>query len=133
MAGELVLEGEQLLGGACRQPALLHLLAGGAGRKENLVFIVWLFLISFCFRDPLLRQNNDPRGLGFLGLAPAQLRGGSAQEDAMALPPLEGRWYLSPVFRESLGTVGRDDSCKSQPLDCSYIPGALSGFPQSYL
>ena len=44
-----VLEGEQLLGGVRCQPALLNLLATEAERKENLVFIVWLFLISFCF------------------------------------------------------------------------------------
>lgn len=48
-------EGKQLLGGVRCQPALLlNLLAAEAGREENLVFIVRLFLISFCFRDPLL-------------------------------------------------------------------------------
>lgn len=45
----------QLLGGARCQ---LSLLAAAAGRKENLIFIVRLFLISFCFRDPLLRENK---------------------------------------------------------------------------
>lgn len=71
-----VLEGPQLLGGVSCQPApLLNLLAAEAGREENLVFIVWLFLISFCFRDPLLRENNALRGSGFLGWASAQLWG----------------------------------------------------------
>lgn len=69
--GAALLEGEQLLGGACCLPALLNLLAAAAGRKENLVFIVWLFLISFCFRDPLLRENNVLKE----AQAPAQLRG----------------------------------------------------------
>lgn len=69
-------------------PALLTLLAAKARRKENLVFIVWLFLISFCFRDPLLTENNA------LNKAPASLArhppccgGGGAQEDAMAGTP----------------------------------------------
>lgn len=72
--GVAVLEGLQLLGGVRCQPAsLLNLLAAEAGREENLVFIVWLFLISFCFRDPLLRENNALRGSGFprLGTRPA--------------------------------------------------------------
>lgn len=74
--GVAVLEGLQLLGGVRCQPAsLLNLLAAEAGREENLVFIVWLFLISFCFRDPLLRENNALRGSGFLRWAPAQLWG----------------------------------------------------------
>lgn len=69
-------EGKQLLGGVRCQPALLlNLLAAEAGREENLVFIVRLFLISFCFRDPLLRENDALRGSGFLGWAPAQLWG----------------------------------------------------------
>lgn len=82
------LEGQQLLGGARRQPALLHLLAAKAGRKENLVFIVWLFLISFCFRDPLLRENNVlNKARASLSRHPPSCGGGGAGENAMAGTP----------------------------------------------
>lgn len=81
-------EGQQLLGGARCQPALLHLLAAKAGRKENLVFIVWLFLISFCFRDPLLRENNAlNKAPASLSRHPPSCGGGGAGENAMAGTP----------------------------------------------
>lgn len=50
--GSDILEGQKCWAGPAPGP-------GSQGReKENLGFIVWLFLISFCFRDPLLRENN---------------------------------------------------------------------------
>lgn len=82
------LEGQQLLGGAHCQPALLNLLAAEAARKENLVFIVWLFLISFCFRDPLLRENNAlNKAQASLSRHPPSCGGGGAPENTMAGTP----------------------------------------------
>lgn len=69
-------EGQEVLGEA-RSASPAQPSGSQSRRKENLVFIVWLFLISFCFRDPLLRENNafQQPGSGFLGWAPALLRG----------------------------------------------------------
>lgn len=52
-----------------------------AGRKENLGFVVWLFLTSFCFGDPLPRENNAlNRPQASLALALARLQGEGPQD-----------------------------------------------------
>lgn len=98
-------------------PASAEPPATAAGRKELLISIVWLFPTSFCFRDPLLRENNAPHKAQLPGGRPPRPagHGGLAHGFDLCPPSLGAQW--------ASGALG-------VPACCGWFcPGGLGASP----